>query len=150
VCLQLAVIIAVSAVRMVQMAIHQIINVVAMRNGFVAAIGTVSVGLLKGCTAVDRRTFVRIRSCHLNVMVVHMIAVNVMQMAIMKIISVAVVFHCGVPAVCAMHVAVSPRVLLVSVSHCSAFRKPLLIIVLLPECPAEAQSRFHFGVHRFI
>jgi len=131
------VIIAVSAVRMVQMAIHQVINVVAMRNGFVAAVGTVSVGLLIGCTAVDRRTFVRIRSCHLNVMVVHMITVNVMQMAIMKIIGVAAVFHCGVPAVWPMHVVVSPRVLLVSVSHCSAFRKPPLIIVLLPECPAE-------------
>jgi hypothetical protein len=129
VCLQLAVIIAMSAVRMVQMAIHQVINVVAMRNGFVAAVRTVSVGFLMGCTAVVRRTFVRIRSCHLNVMVVHMIAVSVMQMAIMKIIGVAGVFHCGVPAVCAMHMAVSPRVLLVSVSHMfQSFRKLPLIV----------------------
>ena len=41
-------------------------------------------------------------------MVVHVIAVSVMQVAIMKIIGVAVVFHGGVPAVWAMHVAVSP------------------------------------------
>ena len=122
---------------MVQMAIHQVINVVAMRNGFVAAVRTVSVGFLMGCTAVVRRTFVRIRSCHLNVMVVHMIAVSVMQMAIMKIIGVAGVFHCGVPAVCAMHMAVSPRVLLVSVSHIfQSFRK-LPLIVAPSEWPAK-------------
>ena len=102
---------------MVQMAIHQVINMVAMRNGFVAAVGAVGVGLLLGATAVVRRAIIRIRGGHLNVMVVHMIAVNVMQMAIMKIIGVAVVFHCGVPAVWAMDVAVIARVFLVSVSH---------------------------------
>jgi hypothetical protein len=51
-------------------------------------------------------------------MVVHMIALSVMQMAIVKIIGVAVVFHGGVPAVWAMLVAVGPRVLWVSLSHC--------------------------------
>jgi hypothetical protein len=96
-----------SAVRMVQMAIHQVINMVAMRHGFVAAIGTVSVGLIGGAALVWR-TFLRIRRSHLNLMVIHMITVSVMQVAIVKIISVAVVFHGGVPAVWAMHVAVSP------------------------------------------
>jgi hypothetical protein len=93
---------------MVQMAIHQVIYMVAMRHDFVAAIGTVSVGLLIGGAALVRRAFLRIRRGHLNLMVVHMIAVSVMQVAIVKIISVAVVFHGGVPAVWAMHVAVSP------------------------------------------
>ena len=101
-------IVAMSAVRMVQMAIHQVINMVAMRHGFVAAIGTVSVGLLIGGAALVWRTFLRIRRSHLNLMVIHMITVSVMQVAIVKIISVAVVFHGGVPAVWAMHVAVSP------------------------------------------
>ena len=93
---------------MVQMAIHQVINMVAMRHGFVAAIGTVSVGLRIGGAALVWRTFLRIRRSHLNLMVIHMITVSVMQVAIVKIISVAVVFHGGVPAVWAMHVAVSP------------------------------------------
>ena len=93
---------------MVQMAIHQVINMVAMRHGFVAAISTVSVGLLIGGAALVWRTFLRIRRSHLNLMVIHMITVSVMQVAIVKIISVAVVFHGGVPAVWAMHVAVSP------------------------------------------
>ena len=111
-------IVAVSAVRMVQMAIYQVINMVAMRHGFVAAVGTVSVRLLMGGAAVVRCAFLRIRLGHLNLMVVHMITVIVMQVAIVKIIGVAVVFHGGVPAVWPMHVAVSPRVLLVSISHC--------------------------------
>jgi hypothetical protein len=93
---------------MVQMAIHQVVHMVAMRHDFVAAIGTVSVRLLIGGAALVRRAFLRIRRGHLNLMVVHMIAVGVMQVAIVKIISVAVVFHGGVPAVWAMHVAVSP------------------------------------------
>ena len=101
-------IVAVSAVRVVQMAIHQVINMVAMRHGFVAAVGTVSVGLPMGSAAVVRRAFLRIRSGDLNLMVVHMIAVSVMQVAIVKIIGVTVVFHGSVPTVCAMHVAVSP------------------------------------------
>jgi len=111
-------IVAVSTVRMMQMTIHQVIHVVAMRYRFVAAVDTVGVGLpIGGRAVVVRRAFVRIRRSHLNPMVVHMIAVGVMQMAIMKIIRVAIVFHGGVPAVWAMHVAVSPRMLMVSVSH---------------------------------
>ena len=66
-----------SAVRMVQMAIHQVINMVAMRHGFVAAIGTVSVGLLIGGAALVWRTFLRIRRSHLNLMVIHVITVSV-------------------------------------------------------------------------
>jgi len=111
------VVVAVSAVRMVQMAIHQVINMVAMRHGFVAAVGAMSVRLLGG-TAIVRSAFLRVRCAHFNLMIVHMIAVGVMQVAIVKIIGVAVVLHGGVPAVWAMHVAMSPRMFLVSVSHC--------------------------------
>jgi hypothetical protein len=57
---------------------------------------------------VVRRAFLRIRRGHLNLVIVYMIAVSVMQVAIVKIIGVAVVFHGGVSAVWAMHVFVSP------------------------------------------
>ena len=82
-----------------------------------------------------------------------MITVSVMQVAIVKIISVAVVFHGGVPAVWAMHVAVSPRVLLVSVSHFSSpFEKASLVVARRERSGAHADDlvRFHFCVHRFI
>jgi len=103
---------------MMQVVIYQVIHVVAMRYGFVSAVDTVGMVLpIGGRAAVVRCAFVRIHRSHLNLMVVDMIAVGVMQMAIMKIVRVAVVFHGGVPAVWAMHVAVSPRMLMVSVSH---------------------------------
>lgn len=87
-------IVAVSTVWMMQITIHQVIHMVAMRYGFVAAVGTVRVGLsIAGRAAVVRRALVGIRRSHLNPMVVHMIAVGVMQMPIMKIIRVAIVFH---------------------------------------------------------
>ena len=70
-------IVAVSAVRMVQMAIHQVIDMIAMRHGFVAAVGTVSVLLLMGRAIVVRCAFLRIRRGHLDLMVVHMVAVSV-------------------------------------------------------------------------
>jgi len=101
---------------MVQNAIHQVINMVAMRHGFVATVGTVSVRLLS-TTVVFRCTFLRIRRTHCNLVVVHMIVVGEMQVAIVNIIDVAVVLYRCVPAVWAMHVAVIARVFLMSVSH---------------------------------
>jgi hypothetical protein len=116
-------IIAVSAVRMVQMTIDQVINMVAVRHGLVAAVGAVSV---MGFATVVRRAFLRIRGGYLNLMVVHMIAMSEMQMAIVEIVGVAVVFHGSVAAVWAMHMVVSPRVFLVSVGHLSqSFRNGL-------------------------
>jgi hypothetical protein len=130
-------IVAVIPVRMMQMTIHQVIHVVAMRYSFVPAVDTVGVGLpIGGRAAVVRRAFVRIRRSHLNPMVVHMIAVGVMQIAIMNIIRVAIVFHCGVPAVWAMHVVVNPRMLMVSVSHRVSPFKNRLWHPARAECPA--------------
>ena len=110
-------IVTVSAVRVVQMTIHQVINMVAMRHGFMTAVGTVSVGFRMAGAAVVGRAFLGIRRSYFNLMIVHMIAVSVMQVAIVKVIRVAVVFYDDVSAVWAMHVVVRPRVLLVSVRH---------------------------------
>jgi hypothetical protein len=106
---------------MMQMTIHQVVNMIAMRHGLVAAVSTVSVRLVMGGAAVVRRAFLRIRRGHFNPMVIHMIAVSAMQVSIVKVIGVAVVFHCGVPAVWAMHMVVFPNVLLVSISHFHSF-----------------------------
>jgi hypothetical protein len=102
---------------MVQTAVHQVVNMIAMRHGFVAAVSTVSVRLFMGLATVVRRAFLRIRRGHLDPMLVHMIAVSEVQVAIVKIIGVVLMFHGSVPAVRAMDVAVGPRVLLVSLTH---------------------------------
>ena len=92
---------------MVQVAIHEVIDMIAVRHGFVAAVRTVSVLLLMGRTIVVRCAFLRIRRGHLDLMVVHMIAVSAMQVAIVKIIRVAIVLHSRVATIRAMLVAVS-------------------------------------------
>ncbi len=131
---------------MVQMAIHQVIHVIAMRNRFVAAVRTVSVRLLMRRAGVVRRAFLRVRCRHLDLMVVHMIAVSVMQVAIVQIIRVVVVFHGGVPAVWAMLVGMGPGVLLVSLSHCFSPFEPLVVARKM----RTDDARFHFAGHRFI
>jgi hypothetical protein len=83
------VIVAVTAVWMVQLAIHKVINMVAVRYGFMAAVEAVRVGLPIDAAVVARRAFVRVHHGNLNLMVVDMIAVDVMQMAIVKVIGVA-------------------------------------------------------------
>ena len=62
---------------MVQVTIHQVIDMIAVRYGFVAAVGTMSVRVLMGGTTVVRRAFLRIRRSHLDLVVVHMVAVTV-------------------------------------------------------------------------
>ena len=53
--LNAAMIIAVIPVRMVQVAVHQVIGVIAVRHGFMAAAGAVLVGGVVGAARVLRR-----------------------------------------------------------------------------------------------
>ena len=60
------------------MPVHQVINMVAMRYGFVATMGAVRVGLFIGGAIVLGRAFIRICRGHTDLVVVHMLAVCVM------------------------------------------------------------------------
>lgn len=84
--------------RVVQVAVHQVVHMVAVRHGLVAAtgavyvVGGVSGALVLGCAAlgiilVDRQY-----------VLVDMIAVHVMQVPVMQVIDVAVVLDGGMPA----------------------------------------------------
>jgi hypothetical protein len=68
-------IVAVVAVGVVQMAIHQVIYVIAMGHCLVAAVAPMSVRLLMSVTLVAWRASFRIRRVHLDPMIVHVIAV---------------------------------------------------------------------------
>jgi hypothetical protein len=89
------------AVRVVQPAVHEIIEMVTMRHRFVPALWTVDVG------AVDLgRTVHRICSINSDDMFVHVIVVHMVEMAVVKIIHMAVMANRGVPACRAMLVSV--------------------------------------------
>jgi hypothetical protein len=77
------VIVAVIAVRMMQVAADQVINMVAVRNCLVAAAWAVIVSAFELRRATDR-----IRGIDRNYVLVDMITVNVMQAAVVQIIDV--------------------------------------------------------------
>ena len=94
------VIVAVSVVWMMQSAINQIINVIAVWNGCMAAVGAMNVLLVVAFGA--ERAFVGIRSADRDGVLVHVVAVRMMQMAVVKIIHVPIVHDGDVSAIFAM------------------------------------------------
>lgn len=110
-------IIAMGAVRMVQMTVHKVINVVPVRDCLMATGRPVNMRLLVSGAIVFWCAFVRIRRVHLNAVFVHVPIMKVVQVSIVEIIGVAIVLHSCMTTIWAMLVAVSPGMLLVSLRH---------------------------------
>ena len=70
-------IIAMGAMRMVQMTVHKVINVVSVGDGLMPTGRPVNMRLLMSGAVVSWRAIVRIRRVHLNAVFVHM---PIMQM----------------------------------------------------------------------
>ena len=105
-------IVAMIAVRMMQPALHQIVDMVAMRHRFVSAVWTVHV------RAVDLRRAARgIGSADRDHMLVDVVLVHVVEMAVMKIVDMAVMADRGVPAIGTMLMRVVGMVLLGAGGH---------------------------------
>jgi len=100
------VIVAVSPMEVVEMAIHQVINVISVGYCRVATVPTVHVRLLMSGAVMVWCAFLRINRGYLNAVIVHVIAVRMMQVAIMKIVDVAIVLYRDMTTVRAMLMAV--------------------------------------------
>jgi hypothetical protein len=87
---------AVIAVRVVQMAVHEVVDVVPMRDGFVTAARSVDVALLM--PAAGGGVSVRIFGRHGDDVLVDMIALRMVEMPVIQIIHVSRVLHGDVPA----------------------------------------------------
>jgi len=94
-------VVAVSVVWMMQSAINQIINVIAMWNGCVAAVGAMNVLLVMPFRT--ERAFVGIHGADSDGVFVHVVAVRMMQMAVVEVIHVPIVHDRNVPAIFAMN-----------------------------------------------
>ena len=70
-------------VRMMEVTFHQEVRVVAVRNRFVSAIGTVFVGLLVRAAIVVRGTRCRVFSTHGDSVLVNMTSVRAVKVSIM-------------------------------------------------------------------
>jgi hypothetical protein len=100
--LKRSVVVAVIAVWMMKASIHQIVHVVAMRNGSVAAIGTMNVLPVVAFGA--ERAFVGIRGTDGDGVFVHVVAMRMMQVAVVKIIHMPAMHNGNVSATFAMDV----------------------------------------------
>jgi len=91
--------------RVVQMPIHEIVDMAVMRHRLVSAAGTMDMARFMTGTAMIRRAGVWVRLRHLDHMLVHMVAMRMVQMTIMQIVDMVAVPQCGVAAAGAMRVA---------------------------------------------
>jgi len=94
------VIVAVSVMRMMKASVHQVVHMIAMRNGSVAAIGTMNV--LPVVAFRSKRAFVRVGVADGNNVFINVVAVRMVQMAVVEIIHVPVVHDGDMPAIFAV------------------------------------------------
>jgi hypothetical protein len=95
------VIVAVIAMRVVQMSIDQVIDVVAMRDRLVAAVGSVDVvGVV--LSLVIRRAGIRVLLADRDYVLIDMIAMRMVQVPIVQVVHVPVVLDRGVATVLAV------------------------------------------------
>ena len=94
-------VVAVSVVWMMQSAINQIINVIAMWNGCVAAVGAMNVLLVVAFRT--ERAFIGIHGADGDGVFVHVVAVRMMQVPVVKVIHVPLVHDGDVSAIFAMN-----------------------------------------------
>jgi hypothetical protein len=86
------VIITVIAMRMMKVAVDQIVDVIAVRHRFVSAFRPVNMARIMGATMVARRTLIRIFRTDLKRVLVYMIAMRMMQVPIMQVIDMITMF----------------------------------------------------------
>jgi hypothetical protein len=99
-------IIAMAAVRMVQMTGDKIVDMVAMRDGFMAAATAMNVSSIMSGAAMVGRATIWILVAYFNPMFVYMIGVRMVKMAIVETIHMAAMPDGNVAAAGPMRVAV--------------------------------------------
>lgn len=99
-------VVAVVAVRVVQMTINEVVGVVAMRYGFVSAAGAVYMSRFVAVAVMIWGADVRVGGADGDAVFIDVVAVRVVQVAIVQVIDVAFVFDGGVTAIRAVLVFV--------------------------------------------
>ena len=96
------------------MAVYEIVDVVAMRDGFMSASGAVLVAGLVGIAGVVRRAVRGVDRIDFEAVLVHMVRMRVMEVAVVKVIHVIFVTYGGVAAPVSVGVCV---VLVLAAGH---------------------------------
>jgi len=101
------VIVAVILVGVVEVAANQVVDMVAVGDGLMSAVGTMNVVGLVALALVLRGAAVGVGVARRDRMLVHMVSMGVVEVAVMEVVEVPLVAHCRVPAACPMLVIVS-------------------------------------------
>jgi hypothetical protein len=83
------------AVRMMEMAVHEVVHVIAVRHCFMPATRAVHVSWLMSPAAVAWRALVRVFRAHFDHMLIDMIAMGMMEMAIVQVVHVVAMTNGG-------------------------------------------------------
>ena len=118
-------IVAVVAVGVMQMALDEVVRVVAVGHSLVATPGTVLVGRVVVATGMVSRAIVGVLRAHRNGVLVAMTVMHVMQMTVVQVVRVPVVVHSRVPAIGTVLVIVSSVQFAVHVLFPLALVRPL-------------------------
>lgn len=119
--LKRTVVVAVVAMLVVKATVDQIVYVIAMGDGFVAAAGAVHVGVIMTEGIPDRMATIRICRADLDDMLINVIAMRVMQMTVVKIIDMIAMLDGGMAAAGAMLVIVVFMMREIAVCHGYSF-----------------------------
>ena len=99
-------IVAVSVVRMVQVPVDDVVHMITMGYGFVAAFATVGMLCIVPLTGVAIRAVRGVRGRHLKLVLVDVAFMRVMHVTVVQKVSVAVMLNSGMPTFGAMLVVV--------------------------------------------
>ena len=114
-------IIAMVAVRMVQVAVDEVIDVIAVRDRLMAAAGAVYVVLRMPAARVLRRAVARILDRYVQSVFLDLAPLGVVQVAVVQVIDVIAVLDRGVAAILAVIVIVI--VLVMMLAHFISFAR---------------------------
>jgi len=101
------VIITVAAAGMVQMTFHQVINVITVGHGFVTTAVSMFVTAVVAAALVLRCAICRIGAANAQRVIVHMIAMYVMEVTVMKIVFMTIMLDCLVTTTFSMFMVMS-------------------------------------------
>jgi hypothetical protein len=115
--LNLAVVVAVVTVRMVEVISNEVINVIAVGYGLMPAARAVDVVGIMPVAGMGRGTVRRIRGAYFKDVLVDVISVEVMEVAVVKIIDVVTMTNGCMAAAGSMLMVMTSRMLIVAVAH---------------------------------
>ena len=85
------------------MAVHQIIDMIAVRHRLVTAARAMDMAWLMTSATMVRRASIWVCRGHLDDMLIDMVVFDMLQMTILKVVNMTTVTYGGVPAIRAVH-----------------------------------------------